>query len=54
MAYGRYFEEFTPGQVLKHWPGRTISEADCTWFALLIPDQLRHLWRSPVLEADHP
>ena len=39
MAYGRYFEEFTVGQVMKHWPGRTISEADCTWFALLTMNQ---------------
>src|SRR5262249_53221706 len=39
MAYGRYFEEFTVGQVLKHWPGRTITEADCTWFALLTMNQ---------------
>ena len=35
MAYGRYLEEFTVGEVFRHWPGRTISEADCTWFALL-------------------
>ena len=39
MPYGRYFEEFTPGQVLRHWPGRTINEADCTWFALLTMNQ---------------
>jgi len=39
MAYGRYFEEFTVGDVMKHWPGRTISEADCTWFALLTMNQ---------------
>ncbi|OGL02273.1 MAG: dehydratase [Candidatus Rokubacteria bacterium RIFCSPHIGHO2_12_FULL_73_22] len=39
MAYGRYFEEFTPGEVIRHWPGRTISEADCTWFALLTMNQ---------------
>ncbi|MBI1848202.1 MAG: MaoC family dehydratase [Candidatus Rokubacteria bacterium] len=39
MSYGRYFEEFTVGQVMKHWPGRTISEADCTWFALLTMNQ---------------
>jgi acyl dehydratase len=39
MAYGRYFEEFRVGEVLKHWPGRTISEADCTWFALLTMNQ---------------
>jgi acyl dehydratase len=39
MAYGRYFEEFTVGEVLKHWPGRTITETDCTWFALLTMNQ---------------
>ena len=39
MGYGRYFEEFTVGQVMKHWPGRTIGEADCTWFALLTMNQ---------------
>ena len=39
MAYGRWFEEFTVGEVMKHWPGRTISEADCTWFALLTMNQ---------------
>jgi acyl dehydratase len=39
MAYGRYFEEFTVGEVMKHWPGRTIGEADCTWFALLTMNQ---------------
>ena len=39
MAYGRYFEEFTVGQILRHWPGRTITESDCTWFALLTMNQ---------------
>ena len=39
MAYGRYFEEFIVDEVIKHWPGRTISEADCTWFALLTMNQ---------------
>ena len=39
MAYGRYFEEFSVGEVLKHWPGRTITETDCTWFALLTMNQ---------------
>ena len=32
---GRYFEEFTVGDVYQHPFGRTISEADCTWFTLL-------------------
>ena len=39
MSYGRYFEEFAVGQEFKHWPGRTITEADCTWFALLTMNQ---------------
>jgi acyl dehydratase len=39
MSYGRYFEEFSVGQLFKHWPGRTIGEADCTWFALLTMNQ---------------
>jgi acyl dehydratase len=39
MSYGRYYEEFAVGQVFRHWPGRTITEADCTWFALLTMNQ---------------
>jgi len=39
MAYGRYFEEFEVGQTFKHWPGRTINEADDTWFSLLTMNQ---------------
>lgn len=32
---GRYFEDFAAGDVYKHWPGRTLSEVDNTWFTLL-------------------
>ena len=32
---GRYFEDFEPGDIYEHRPGRTISEADNTWFTLL-------------------
>jgi acyl dehydratase len=39
VGYGRYFEEFTVGELIRHWPGRTITEADCTWFALLTMNQ---------------
>lgn len=39
MAFGRYFEDFEPGQIFEHWPGRTISEADNTWFSLLTMNQ---------------
>jgi len=34
-SYGRYFEDFEVGHVYEHRPGRTISEADNTWFTLL-------------------
>lgn len=39
MPYGRYFDEFEVGQVFRHWPGRTITEADDTWFSLLTMNQ---------------
>lgn len=38
-SYGRYFEEFQEGDVYEHRPGRTISEADNTWFTLLTMNQ---------------
>jgi acyl dehydratase len=34
-TFGRSLEEFEPGQVFRHWPGRTITEADDTWFCLM-------------------
>jgi len=38
-SYGRYFEDFKVGDVYEHRPGRTISEADNTWFTLLTMNQ---------------
>lgn len=32
---GRHYEEFTVGDIYEHWPGRTITEADNSWFTLL-------------------
>jgi acyl dehydratase len=32
---GRLFEDFSVGDVYQHWPGRSISETDNTWFTLL-------------------
>ena len=32
---GNYFEDFTLGQTFKHWPGRTVTEFDNTWFTLM-------------------
>ena len=34
-SYGRYLEEFEVGDVYKHWPAKTITEADDHLFCLL-------------------
>ena len=34
-SYGRYFEDFEVGHIYEHRPGRTITQADNTWFTLL-------------------
>jgi len=36
---GRYYEDFAVGETYKHWPGRTITAADNTWFTLLTMNQ---------------
>jgi acyl dehydratase len=38
-TFGRCFEDFEEGDVYEHRPGRTISEADNTWFTLLTMNQ---------------
>ncbi|MFG2328459.1 MaoC family dehydratase [Streptomyces sp. NPDC048604] len=37
--HGGDYEDFEPGMVIRHWPGRTISEADNTWLTLLLMNQ---------------
>lgn len=32
---GLYFEDFEPGDIYEHWPGRTITETDNIWFTNL-------------------
>ncbi len=32
---GRFFEDYTVGEVIQHWPGRTIRDADDAWFSLV-------------------
>lgn len=32
---GRFLEDFRPGDVFEHWPGRTITEADNIQFSLM-------------------
>jgi itaconyl-CoA hydratase len=36
---GRYYEDFAAGDTYQHWPGRTITAADNTWFTLLTMNQ---------------
>lgn len=39
MPFGRTYGEFTAGAIYQHWPGRTITEHDNTWYALLSMNQ---------------
>lgn len=34
-SFGRYYEDFTVGDVYEHRPGRTITQTDNIWFTLL-------------------
>jgi acyl dehydratase len=33
--FGRLYEDFEPGDVYKHWPGKTITEADDHLFCMI-------------------
>ncbi|MBN2461064.1 MAG: MaoC family dehydratase [Candidatus Cloacimonetes bacterium] len=33
--FGRYWEEFRIGDVIRHWPGKTVTESDNNLFCLL-------------------
>ena len=35
MQFGRYYEEFEVGVTYRHWPGKTITEADDHLFCLI-------------------
>ena len=35
MNFGRYYEDFTVGEIIQHYPGRTITEADDMLFCML-------------------
>ena len=37
--FGMYLEQFEPGMIIKHNPGRTITESDNTWGTLLSMNQ---------------
>src|SRR3954469_21738880 len=34
--YGRYLEEFDVGAIYKHWPAKTVTEADDHLFCLIM------------------
>lgn len=38
-GFGRSLEEFSVGDVYKHWPGKTITETECSMFSLLTMNQ---------------
>lgn len=46
-TFGGYLENFKPGDVFKHWPGKTITEMDNHLFSLLTMNQ------SPLHIDDH-
>ena len=33
--FGRYLEDFCPGDIYRHWPGKTVTEGDNNLFCLL-------------------
>lgn len=37
--HGGDYDDFEPGMVIHHWPGRTITETDNTWLTLLLMNQ---------------
>ena len=47
---GRYYEDFEVGDVYQHPLGRTISEADNTWFTLLTMNTNQMHFNAPYAE----
>lgn len=59
--FGLYFEDFTPGLIIEHRPGRTINRTDNTWLTLLTMNTA-HLhfdahfaesteWKKPLVDS---
>ena len=50
--YGRYLEEFEVGAVYKHWPAKTVTEADDHLFCLITmnhhPLHINDVYAAPV------
>tara|TARA_Y100000588_G_C14055288_1_gene839070 strand:- start:77 stop:559 length:483 start_codon:yes stop_codon:yes gene_type:complete len=53
-SFGGWFEEFFPGQIFKHWPGKTITEMDNHLFSLLtMNDNPLHTDENYMSEHQH-
>lgn len=39
QSQGGWYEDFFPGMIIRHWPGRTITEVDNIWLTLLLMNQ---------------
>ena len=53
-SFGGWFEEFSPGQIFKHWPGKTITEMDNHLFSLLtMNDNPLHTDENNMSEHQH-
>ncbi len=57
---GNFFEDFKEGDLFKHWPGRTICQADNIWFTLLTLNTHPHFdanyyknteWKKPLVNS---
>ena len=53
-SFGGWFEEFSSGQIFKHWPGKTITEMDNHLFSLLtMNDNPLHTDENYMSEHQH-
>ncbi|MEC9365759.1 MAG: MaoC family dehydratase [Chloroflexota bacterium] len=53
-SFGGWFEDFCPGQLFKHWPGKTITEMDNHLFSLLtMNDNPLHTDENYMSEHQH-
>lgn len=35
-AFGSWYDDYTVGDIYKHWPGRTVNEYDDTLFSMIL------------------
>jgi acyl dehydratase len=49
--FGRYFEDFEIGDVYRHWPGKTITEADDHLFCMITMNH--HPLHTDAYYAEH-